>query len=97
MQAYTWPGNIRELQNVIEYAFAVGEGSVLSLEDLTPERRGEAPEERLVGEGESPKIAIVIDDFGYNSSDVATGTSIVFARRTGSLCGAFAQRPKIGA
>jgi polysaccharide deacetylase 2 family uncharacterized protein YibQ len=35
--------------------------------------RGEAPEERLVGEGESPKIAIVIDDFGYNSSDVATG------------------------
>lgn len=41
--SYTWPGNIRELQNVIEYAMVVGEGPVLQLEDLTPELRGEPP------------------------------------------------------
>ncbi len=36
---YRWPGNIRELQNVVEYAFAVGRGSSLGLYDLPPEFR----------------------------------------------------------
>jgi two-component system response regulator AtoC len=40
---HRWPGNVRELSNVIEYAFAVGEGPVLGIDDLTPELRGEAP------------------------------------------------------
>lgn len=39
--AYPWPGNIRELRNVIEYASVMGEGSVLQLRDLTPEVRGD--------------------------------------------------------
>jgi transcriptional regulator with PAS, ATPase and Fis domain len=34
---YGWPGNIRELQNVVEYAFAVGRGEALRPEDLPPE------------------------------------------------------------
>jgi transcriptional regulator of acetoin/glycerol metabolism len=34
---------VRELRNVIEHAFIVGEDSVLDLDDLTPELRGEAP------------------------------------------------------
>ena len=34
---YRWPGNIRELQNVVEYAFAVGRGEALRPEDLPPE------------------------------------------------------------
>lgn len=40
---YDWPGNVRELRNVVEYAFAIGEGPCLGIEDLTPELRGEAP------------------------------------------------------
>lgn len=40
---HRWPGNVRELRNVIEYAFAVGEGSRLGLDELTPELRGEGP------------------------------------------------------
>ncbi len=43
MLAYPWPGNVRELRNVVEYAFAVGEGPVIGLDDLTPELRGEPP------------------------------------------------------
>lgn len=38
---YPWPGNIRELRNVLEYAFAIGQGPVLTPVDLTPEIRGE--------------------------------------------------------
>ena len=36
---YYWPGNIRELHNVVEYAFAVGRGTVLRLSELPPEFR----------------------------------------------------------
>jgi len=46
MQEYAWPGNVRELRNVVEYAFAVGEGPAITLEELTPELRGEAPDIR---------------------------------------------------
>ncbi|MGR9085449.1 MAG: sigma-54 interaction domain-containing protein [Gammaproteobacteria bacterium] len=36
---YPWPGNIRELHNVVEYAFAVGRGTTLRLTELPPEFR----------------------------------------------------------
>lgn len=38
---YDFPGNVRELSNAIEYAFAIGSGPVLSEADLPPELRGE--------------------------------------------------------
>lgn len=43
LEAYDWPGNIRELRNVIEYAFVIGEGPVLEVADLPPELGGTLP------------------------------------------------------
>ena len=40
---YAWPGNIRELENNIQQAFALGEGPWITLDELTPELQGEAP------------------------------------------------------
>jgi DNA-binding NtrC family response regulator len=40
---YSWPGNIRELHNVVEYAFAVGRGTTLRLSELPPEFREPLP------------------------------------------------------
>lgn len=34
MKSYTWPGNIRELLNALEYAYAVGEGEILTPDEL---------------------------------------------------------------
>jgi transcriptional regulator with PAS, ATPase and Fis domain len=34
---YAWPGNIRELHNVVEYSFAVGRGTTLRWSELPPE------------------------------------------------------------
>ena len=34
---HSWPGNIRELQNVLEYAFVVGQGNTLHYSELPPE------------------------------------------------------------
>lgn len=36
---HSWLGNVRELQNVVEYAFAVGRGTTLRLSELPPEFR----------------------------------------------------------
>ncbi|MFN7685761.1 MAG: sigma-54-dependent transcriptional regulator [Oligoflexia bacterium] len=37
LESYPWPGNIRELQNVIDYAMTMGEGATIETGDL-PER-----------------------------------------------------------
>jgi transcriptional regulator with PAS, ATPase and Fis domain len=37
LERHDWPGNIRELRNVLEYAFAVGDGPLLTEADLPPE------------------------------------------------------------
>ncbi len=44
LQAYTWPGNIRELQNVLERAVIIAETDTLSI-DATWLRRAPALEE----------------------------------------------------
>ena len=40
--SYSWPGNIRELRNVIRTALAICDGGVVRLSDLPSEVRGEA-------------------------------------------------------
>ena len=40
MEQYPWPGNIRQLENVIERAVLLGRGPVLTSEDLPPELTG---------------------------------------------------------
>jgi len=40
LEAYAWPGNIRELQNVVERACALGDGPTLRLRDLPEHVRG---------------------------------------------------------
>jgi DNA-binding NtrC family response regulator len=54
LRSHGWPGNIRQLRNVVERSLLVSEGAVLLPEHLPPEvRLGEsAPRERGHGEGE---------------------------------------------
>lgn len=39
---YDFPGNVRELKNILSYAFALGDGPILLPSDLPPELRAEA-------------------------------------------------------
>ncbi len=45
LNAYGWPGNIRELENVIERAVLFADGSRIRLEDLAEDLRGLVPVE----------------------------------------------------
>ncbi|MDH3672547.1 MAG: PAS domain S-box protein [Gammaproteobacteria bacterium] len=44
LQSYSWPGNIRELENVIERAVIITQGSALRVEDTLDPRRAMASE-----------------------------------------------------
>jgi two-component system response regulator AtoC len=47
LMSYNWPGNIRELSNVMEYAHAMGDGDTIQYLDLNPDVRGESPPDEM--------------------------------------------------
>jgi len=55
LMAYTYPGNVRELENIIEHAVAVTNKNVVTEEDLPPQVRGiSLPDEVKLLEKTSP-------------------------------------------
>ncbi len=55
LMAYTYPGNVRELENIIEHAVAVTNKNVLTEDDLPPQVRGiSLPDEVKLLEKTSP-------------------------------------------
>ena len=78
--SYQWPGNIRELENTIEYAFARTKGNIIHASKLPPNIRlgvkctdgavvssREAP----ISESEADRIRTLLEKFHWNRSRVA--------------------------
>lgn len=84
--SYRWPGNIRELNNVIEYAIALSAGNKIDVDDLPPQinrAKGNPPDPartRTLGEVEREYITGVLAATGYNKMraakqlDISTAT-----------------------
>jgi len=51
LMEYSWKGNIRELENTIEHAVLVAQGSMISLNDLPADQMKRIDEEKTVGNG----------------------------------------------
>jgi DNA-binding NtrC family response regulator len=77
MAAYSWPGNIRELQNCVERAVIVSHGSVIDLPDLP----------RYVFEGipREPSPVRVPADLDAELADVERDIIVEALRRTGGV------------
>jgi transcriptional regulator with PAS, ATPase and Fis domain len=78
VRSYAWPGNIRELQNAVEYAFVVGEGPTLRPEELPAETRGELPpDESMSADGgpglidERERIVAALEQNGWRRAEAA--------------------------
>jgi PAS domain S-box-containing protein len=73
LMEYSWPGNVRELQNAIEHALVTATGTTISLSDLPPDVREQAPA-ALLSQAESAdreRIQAVLEDTGWNRTKAA--------------------------
>jgi transcriptional regulator with PAS, ATPase and Fis domain len=80
---YPWPGNIRELRNVLEYANAVSQSSLITIDDLPPEfveTKNMACQEEGPGENvEAKKIRQAVLE---SNGDLARAAKILGMSRT---------------
>ena len=79
-----WPGNVRQLQNVLEHSIILCRGNTITIEDLPEDFRirqdtvDEGPEERRAYD--SMLIAKTLDKTGWNKARAARLLGI--SRRT---------------
>lgn len=73
LSVYSYPGNIRELENIIEHAIVLSEGGIIRLEDL-PETVQNVPQEShsmlALAHNTSPSSALVPIDTPESSSQI---------------------------
>ncbi|MFM8337849.1 MAG: sigma-54-dependent transcriptional regulator, partial [Opitutaceae bacterium] len=62
LQAYAWPGNIRELRNFCENAVVLRRGGSLTEYDLEPKFRGETPPSAVAGPGGGAATPAIVTD-----------------------------------
>lgn len=70
LQNYSWPGNVRQLENVVERAVLLSRGPQLTMEDLPPELTGRND----VGFGSKPVSGGAATGVGLSIGDVAGKT-----------------------
>jgi DNA-binding NtrC family response regulator len=83
---YAWPGNIRELRNVIERICIMKQGPELLSEYLPPEIRGSARKESVQGDADTAAIFSVFEKSGLEEAVVEFEKSLIrqALKKTGS-------------
>ena len=62
MERYSWPGNLRELKNVVKRAVLLAKGNEVTLDDLPPEIAFHIPEPTsIVAQPDATRVASVTD------------------------------------
>jgi transcriptional regulator with PAS, ATPase and Fis domain len=82
LEAHDWPGNVRELKNALAYAYAIGDGPVLQLDDLPPEiarpdGSGDAPDAARADEAAALRAALDAHGGSRDRAAAALGVSRV--------------------
>ncbi|WP_353095512.1 sigma 54-interacting transcriptional regulator [Tissierella praeacuta] len=62
LQNYDWPGNIRELENVIKSAYASSDNMLIRLEDL-PSKMVSLHNEKAIGDSKDKRLKRLVDNY----------------------------------
>jgi len=76
LMAYSWPGNIRELENALEYAFARTPGNIIHISKLPPnikrQQGGIKPTVfQVTGTTKKNELVLLLEEHHWNKSVVA--------------------------
>jgi two-component system, NtrC family, response regulator AtoC len=82
IRSYAWPGNIRELQSAVEYAFVLGDGAVIDVGDLTPEVRGEETPGAITSLDDAERARILATLLRHNGRRSAAAAELGMSRST---------------
>lgn len=82
LKSYQWPGNIRELENVLERAASICEGNYITLRDL-PSSIGERNQEHNIPVLKQTEISLILDMLSQTNGNIKrTAEKLGVARST---------------
>ena len=71
LRDHSWPGNIREMENIIEHSYAVGQGPELCITDLPPELQTNMAATNPTLFDEAARIRTALSESQGNTSEAA--------------------------
>lgn len=82
LQRYPWPGNARELRNVIEHAMIVSQGTTLEVRPPTPVVADRSNDSRNLQEVERRHILSVLEETGWRVAGKAGAAEVLGLKPT---------------
>lgn len=76
LESFDYPGNIRELENMIERAIVIGNGKKITLKDLPPEKTSIKQGFESLDDQEKNHIAQILNKYDWNISRSAKALQV---------------------
>ncbi|MEI6899298.1 MAG: helix-turn-helix domain-containing protein, partial [Bacteroidota bacterium] len=76
LEEYPFPGNVRELENMIERAIVIGNGKKITLRDLPIEKNQAEPTEESLDDHERSHIHQILTKYDWNISRSARALKV---------------------
>jgi transcriptional regulator of acetoin/glycerol metabolism len=81
LQSYSWPGNIRELRNVIEHAMILGKGKTLDVH-LPKSASSETEATGNLADNERKHLVAVLEKTGWRIAGQGGAAEVLGLKRT---------------